>query len=92
MHVGSFILLLFLFITMLMMIQRTEARRRLLVTVGMLLLGVLVVRYVNYRSLHGEAQLAFVVALILTTLFWLLIGRYNPVRSSNDIKVLGMDD
>jgi hypothetical protein len=33
-----------------------------------------------------------VVALVVNFLFWLLIGRYNPVGSSEDIQVLGLDD
>lgn len=31
-------------------------------------------------------------ALVFNFLFWFLIGRYNPPHSSDDIKVLGMND
>ena len=86
-------ILLTLFISfMLFVVQRVEAKRRLIVAVGMLLGGELIRRYVWYRDLHSEALVALVVALVLNGLFWLLIGRYNPVGSSDRIQVIGMDD
>ena len=92
MQVGTFFLLLFATGFMMLFIQRTERRRRLLVTIGLSVIGVLIIRYVDYRNLHTEAQLAFVVALALNFLFWALIGRYNPPKNSDDMKVLGLDD
>ncbi len=92
MQVGTFFLLLFAIGVMMLLVQRTERKRRLLVSAGMLVIGVVVIWYVDYRDLHSEAQLAFVVALVLNWLFWALIGRYNPPKNSDDMKVLGLDD
>lgn len=92
MNWGSFFLLTITFTVMLLLIQRTEPKRRFVVAIVMLLVGILVQRYVNYREFHSEAQAGFVIALVLNGLFWLFIGRYNPVGSSDDIQVIGMDD
>lgn len=92
MQVGSFLLLLFAFGFILMFIQRTERKRRLLVAAGMGLIVVLIVRYVDYRGLQTEARAAFIVALLLSFLFWAIIGRYNPPKDSDEMKVLGLDD
>lgn len=89
---GSFVLLTGSFTVILLMVQRAERRRRLVVALFMLVIGILIQRYVLSWNLHTEAQIGFVVALILNLLFWLLVGRYNPVGSSEDIQVLGMDD
>lgn len=35
---------------------------------------------------------AVISALIINGLFWVLIGRYNPPKSSDEIKVLGLND
>lgn len=37
-------------------------------------------------------NIAAVSAVVLNFLFWFLIGRYNPPRSSDEIKVLGLND
>lgn len=92
MQIGSFFLLLGTFIVLLLFLQRTEPKRRLVVGIGLTLLGVLIVRFINYRGLHTEGQLAFAIALALNALFWLFIGRYNPVKHSDEMKVLGLDD
>ncbi|MCC6891189.1 MAG: hypothetical protein IT321_00100 [Anaerolineae bacterium] len=47
---------------------------------------------INIRGAWGEAVLGLIIAAVLNFLFYVLIGRYNPVGSSDDIHVLGMDD
>lgn len=89
---GSFVLLTGSFTVIMLMVQRAEQRRRLVVALFMLVIGFLIQRYAASWGLHTEVQLGFVVALVLNFLFWLLIGRYNPVGSSDDIQVLGLDD
>ena len=90
---GGLVLLLFLiFVVIFMIIQRSEAKKRRMVTILMGLFGIIVLWYISTRQIWGEALLAFFAALILNLLFWLLIGRYNPVGSSDSIRVLGMDD
>lgn len=89
---GITLLLTFLIGLMLFLIQRSERKRRRIVALGMLLGGELIRRYVWFRGVHTEAWVALIAALLLNALFWLLIGRYNPVGSSDRIQVLGMDD
>ncbi len=78
---------------MLLMIQRAEPKRRRLVGF-FVLLGLLLIRHNAFlkNNLHEETAIAFALALFLNGAFWLLIGRYNPVGSSEDVRVIGMDD
>ncbi len=55
-------------------------------------MGVLLKRYGFHRDIHQEAWVALILAFVLNVLFWLFIGRYNPVHSSDEIQVIGMDD
>jgi hypothetical protein len=78
---------------LMLLVQRTEARLRRKVFWGIFFTTVLVLwTFVDRRSLQGEVVLATILALFLNFLFWVLIGRYNPVGSSDNIQVLGMDD
>lgn len=92
MNIGILLLLTVFISVMLFIIQRSEAKRRLLVTLIMLVVAELIRRYVFYRDVHGEAWIALVIALVINFLFWALIGRYNPVHSSDEIQVIGLDD
>ena len=84
MQVSEFVLLLVGFTLLFFAFQRAESKRRLLVAVIMLVPGLLLQRYANYRGLHTEALVAFIVAIVLNFFFWVLIGRYNPPGSSED--------
>ncbi|MDL1902485.1 hypothetical protein FBR02_17175 [Anaerolineae bacterium CFX9] len=77
---------------MMFLVQRAEPRRRLLVLLAMLLAGELIRRYVWFRDVHSEALFALVTAFLINFFFWALIGRYNPVGSSDRIQVIGMED
>ncbi len=92
MDAGITALLVLAFGLMLFLIQRSENRRRLIVFLASLIVIELIRRYVWFRDVHSEAWLAFVIAAFLNAAFWLFIGRYNPVGSSEDIQVIGMDD
>ncbi len=48
--------------------------------------------YALWQSAILEALVGLLIATVFNGLFWLLIGRYNPVHSSDEIRVLGMDD
>lgn len=78
---------------LLIMIQRAEAARRRLVTV-LVAICLLIIRHNAFikGDLHEETLVAFVLALILSALFWMLVGKYNPPGDSDEIKVFGMDD
>ena len=78
---------------LLVMIQRTEPKRRRLA----MFFVAICLRLIRHNAflkadLHEETLLAFVIALMLSFVFWLLIGRYNPVKSEDKVKVFGMDD
>ncbi|HEX2619445.1 MAG TPA: hypothetical protein VHL11_04835 [Phototrophicaceae bacterium] len=92
---GDYIFLLTLVFGFLMfIIQRTEQKYRTAVTLLILVTaGILLRNFVIYRQVESEARLALLIAFILNILFWVVIGRYNPVGSSDkNIQVLGMDD
>jgi hypothetical protein len=77
---------------LLFLYQRTEVSRRRFVLILLLVVGFLTQYWAAYRGLAGEFWLALVIALVFNFAFWLLIGRYNPVGSSDEIEVMGMDD
>lgn len=78
---------------LLVMIQRTEPKRRRL-AIFIVAFCLLVIRHNAFLKgdLHEETVVAFLIALFLSFLFWLLIGRYNPVKNEDKVQVLGMDD
>jgi amino acid permease len=92
MDIGSLVLLALSFTTIFILIQRSEAKRRRLVIFCMLLVILLIVWYSNQTNLQREALFGFLIGGVISFLFWLLIGRYNPVGSSDNIHVLGLDD
>ena len=78
---------------LLVFVQRTEkTKRRIVWTV--IILCFLVIRHNAFLKgdLHEETLVGFIIGFLLSGLFWLLIGKYNPVGSSDDIQVIGMDD
>ncbi len=89
---GSFVFIAAVFNGMLFLIQRTEARRRRLVIYLMAFVAFLTIYWANFRGLTGPLIAGIISAIILNYLFWLLIGRYNPVGDSDNIQVIGMDD
>jgi hypothetical protein len=92
MDTGQLVLLTFALGFIFLIIQRTEATKRRGVAYFMLIFVLLVLWYVAIHQIWGTGLVALLLALFLNYLFWLLIGRYNPVGSSDDIHVLGMDD
>lgn len=48
--------------------------------------------YAWWNEVLGVAIVAFLAAQVFSAVFWLLVGRYNPASSSDDIRVLGLDD
>ncbi len=92
---GDYVLLLtVIFSFLLFLIQRTERKARFWVaTLIIITAGILLNNFVRYRALESEGLLALGLALLLNFLYWFIIGRYNPVKNSDEtIKVIGMDD
>lgn len=78
------------FAAMILLVQRTEPNRRRFVLVIMLLVGEVLRRFVVYRAWDREGWWALGAALALNVVFWIVIGRSNPPRSSADeIEVVG---
>ncbi len=90
----NYVLLISIAVTLLLLlVQRTVPKRRrlaLVIVAGCLL----VIRHNAFLKgdLHEETLLASGIACLLSALFWLLIGRYNPVAAEDEIRVIGMDD
>lgn len=88
----TFFVLFMLFSLLLLIRQRADPTKknavRNFVVFSIGLIGI----YVWWNSTIQEAISAFVASIIFSGLFWILVGRYNPVSSSDDIKVLGLDD
>lgn len=93
MNIGYIALISVTFAILFVVIQRTEKTKRR-ISWGLLVLGVILVRHVALvkNDLHLESLLGFIIGAILSFLFWMLIGQYNPVGSSDAIHVIGMDD
>ena len=78
---------------LLALIQRTEKTKRRIVS-AFVLICFLVMRHNAFikNDLHAETLLGFALGFLFSGLFWLLIGKYNPVGASDEIHVIGMDD
>jgi hypothetical protein len=92
MNMGYLLALTLVITALLMALQRAEPKKRLTVFVILLIPAYLLRNFVLFREVVPEGWLALVIALVFNFFFWALIGRYNPVRSSDEIQVLGMDD
>jgi len=89
MDLSYWLLITVTFSILLIMWQRAEAKRRQVVRNFVLFVGILaLIRY----ELVGETIVGYFTAGFVSFMYWLLLGRYNPVGSSDDIKVYGMDD
>jgi len=92
MNLEYFLLFTIIITLLLLLIQRTESGKRRVVIVAMIIPAILIRNWANFRDMETEAWAALGAAIVLNLLFWVLIGRYNPVPSSEDIRVLGLDD
>lgn len=77
---------------LLLLIQRSEPKKRRIVLILALVALELIRRFVWYRDIHSEALTAIAIALFVNAFYYLFIGRYNPVPTSDDIQVIGMND
>lgn len=78
---------------MLLALQRTEPRRRWITALVLLLPSVyLLYRWAIYRGRVAETVAAVVVGLVVNVLFWLVYGRRHPPLSSDEIRVIGMEE
>lgn len=92
MNWSVFILIGVVFGGMMMIVQRAQANRRLLVAIILAPPFAACWLFASTQNAIDSAWLALAAAILLNALFWLLVGRYNPVARSEDIRVLKMDD
>ncbi|MEL6148199.1 MAG: hypothetical protein AAFV33_00685 [Chloroflexota bacterium] len=72
--------------------QRADPTRRKAVRNFVWFVVVLVGIYAWLTQNVLESILALVISILASAIYWGLIGRYNPAHSSDEIRVLGMDD
>ena len=93
MNLGYMALISITVTLLLVLIQRTEKTKRRIVS-GFVVICFLVMRHNAFikGDLHDETLLAFALGFLFSGIFWLLVGKYNPVGTSDEINVIGMDD
>ena len=77
---------------LILLIQRTEHKARRLIIILTLVPSFFLLDFVLRRNIETEGLVALFLSLFFNFLFWVLIGRYNPVPNSDEMKVLGLDD
>ena len=77
---------------LMLLVQRTERKSRRFVITILIIPGILVIYFINIRDIENEGWAAFLLSLFANFFFWLLIGRYNPIPDSDEMRVLGLDD
>ncbi len=92
MNTSVLLLLTVVFSGMLLLLQRTQANRRRFVGFLMLPFVLLCWYYANLHQASASAWIALGAAILLNGLFWALVGRYNPVTKSEEIRVYRLDD
>lgn len=92
MNLGGLLILTGLNSTLLLLVFRVERKHRKLVAACVLLGLFMIYQFGLGHDAESEAWLALVLALIFNFFFWVLIGRYNPPHSDDEIKVIGLDD
>jgi hypothetical protein len=88
----AFLIITGLFTLLFVLEQRADPTARGAVRYFTVFSMLLMAVYIWWYSLLQEAIFGFVAALVISFLFWVTVGRYNPASSSDDIRVLGMDD
>jgi hypothetical protein len=92
MNIGGLLLLTILDSTLLLLVFRVEGKHRGIVAACVLLGLFFVFQFALGHNVESEGWLALMLALVLNFIFWVLIGRYNPPHSDDEIKVIGLDD
>lgn len=92
MNTQTILLLTVTFTIFQLALQRADRTKKGGVRVFGLFVFILIGVYAVFTAQFIETFFAFVMGVIISGLYWVLIGRYNPTQSSEDIKVLGLDD
>jgi hypothetical protein len=93
MNVGNLAVLAVLTALVLLLVQRTEPRRRWITALILIIpTGWLIYRWAIYKGQTAEALIALAIGVGFNVVFWLLYGRRHPPGTSDDIHVVGMED
>lgn len=88
---GYIALIALVFGALLIIAQRVVPRHRRM-TRGFIVTMAIMLMCRYDPSLQVANLIGYALALFISFLFWLLIGRYNPVKAEADIKVYGLND
>ena len=91
MNLETIALLTAFFALMFFILQRSKRSARRLMLFLMIAPTLFLRHYAMSRGVESEAWTAFFLAIFFNFIFWVLIGRYNPV-ASKEVHVLGLDD
>lgn len=91
MNLATLTLLTLFFSLLFFILQRTQKSARRLILLLMVAPILFLRHYAITRGVESEAWIAFFIALTLNFIFWVLIGRYNPV-GSKEVRVMGLND
>ena len=92
MNLGGLLLLLGFYSALMFPAFRVESKHRRIVTLCVLLGIFAIYQFSVGHHAESEGWIAMILALVLNFLFWLLVGRYNPPSTDDEIKVIGLDD
>lgn len=87
------VLLSTIFMTLLiLLVQRSEQKTRRMAFVFAVCVFLLIRHVAIGGGFEGGAWIGLLIAVVLNSVFWFLIGRYNPPKVNEEIRVIGMDD
>lgn len=86
---GAAALVLFgVYTGIILVVQRAERSRRVLVLWFMGFVGFMMWRYADYRGTTAEHHIGLIGGVVANSLFWVLIGRRFPPGTSDAIEVI----
>jgi Ca2+/Na+ antiporter len=89
---GGYILLIAIVFGILLIIsQRVITKHKRMFRGFIVSMGILLM--CRYDSSYQIANLiGYMIAIVISFLFWFFVGRYNPVNDADEIKVYGLND
>lgn len=92
MNTSNLIVLTLIYTALLLMVQRTERKRRLIVALAIPVIGYMTYQWALLKDQRDVLLWSAGIALGLNVVFWLVWGRTHPAGTSDSIKVIGMEE
>ena len=90
---NNLVLLTIIYSAILLMIQRTERKRKLIaILIALVPLGYATYQWGVLRDQLNVVLFSVGISLGLNVVIWLVYGRRHPPGSTDSIKVIGMED